>query len=138
MNTYYIGNENFIDSSLYKEFIRQNQGKGNLRIRAFSASGAIPIEGLKIVVYTIFDNHKIIFYEGFTDESGVIERIPLPAPKTNTDNLIIPNKTVYTIDATYIPDDIHLVYDVNMYDKICVVQNINIVPSLKVGGFTWR
>ena len=133
MNTYQITDENYINSKSYKNFIKQNPSHGYLKIRAYSASQAIPIKGLKIVVSSIIDNNNIIFFEGYTDDSGTIEKINLPAPKSNDNNLDAPKKTVYDIKANYIPDNISFLYKVNMYEDICVVQNINIVPDMNLG-----
>ena len=131
MNTYNINDESFINSEIYKNFINTHPSKGNLRIRAYAASGAIPISGLKVVVSTKIDNNNVIFYEGETDDSGLIDRISLPAYKLDLNNLDIPDKTVYDINATYYPDNLKLLYSVNIYENVCVVQNINIVPDKK-------
>ena len=139
MNTYYATDEDFINSNTYQEFIKKNPAKGNLRIRAYAASGAVPIKGVNITISTMAnDNTKIIFFEGITNESGLIEKISLPAPRLNSDNLIAPDKTEYEIDAVYAPDNISAIYKVNIYEDVCVQQNINIVPELKVGGFNGR
>ena len=70
------------------------------------------------------------------DNTGVIEKITLPAPKLEQNNLLSPNKLTYEIKATYLDNDIHKVYKVNIYENIYVVQNISIVPSLnmEMGG----
>ena len=138
MNTYNVNDNNFINSDLYKKFISENPSRGSLRIRAYTASGAIPVKGLKIIVSTEYDNNNIIFFEGTTNESGLIEKISLPAPKLIADNLDVPRKTTYNILATYEPEDLNKVYKVNMYEDICVVQNINVAPkTLDVGDFRW-
>ena len=133
MNTYYVSDPNFLNSTLYREFIENNSSGGTLRIRAYAASQAIPIGGLKIVISTNYKNNIIVFYEGYTNESGVIEKINLPTPELDQNNLDVPNYTTYEIKATYIPDNINSIYKVNMYEDIVVIQNINIVPN---SGFT--
>ena len=140
MNTYNISDEEFTSSESYQNFIKDNPSRGSLRIRAYAASQAIPIKGLKIVVSTIIDNNNVIFFEGYTDESGLIEKISLPAPKLVSDNLDVPNKTTYDIQATYAPDNVISMFKVNMYENICVVQNINIVPdtTLEMGVVNGR
>lgn len=139
MNTYYAIDKDFMESDIFREFIRNNPAKGNLRIRAYAANQAIPISGVNIVISTMAnDNTRIIFFEGATNESGVIEKISLPAPRLNGDNLIAPEKTEYEIEATYNPDNVKAIYKVNIYEDVCVQQNINIVPELKVGGFNGR
>ena len=139
MNTYYAIDKDFMETDTFREFIKNNPAKGNLRIRAYAANQAIPISGVNIVISTMAnDNTRIIFFEGATNESGVIEKISLPAPRLNGDNLIAPEKTEYEIEATYNPDNVKAIYKVNIYEDVCVQQNINIVPELKVGGFNGR
>ena len=69
----------------------------------------------------------MIFYEGVTNISGLIEKISLPTPPKENDDLIAPKNTTYKITTLY--NNREYTYVVNMYDGICVVQNINIVPS---------
>ena len=139
MNTYNINDKNFINSDLYKKFISENPSRGSLRIRAYTASGAIPVKGLKVIISTEYDGNNIIFYEGATNESGLIEKISLPTPKLVVDNNeTIPKKTTYEILAIYESEDLNKVYKVNMYEDVCVVQNINVAPkTLDVGDFRW-
>ena len=136
MNTYNVNDENFVNSQVYQDFLRANPSEGYLKIRAFAASQAIPISGLNIVVSKVIDNNNVIFFEGVTNESGVIEKITLPAPKLSESNLVAPNGIVYDITATYTNNNISGVYKVNIYEGIYVVQTISIVPdtTLGVGG----
>lgn len=135
MNTYNINDDNFVNSSTYQDFLRDNPARGYLSIRAYAASQAIPISGLRIVVSTVIDNNKVIFFEGSTNISGVIEGISLPAPLLKSD-LTIPNKVVYQVEATYPENNLNKVYNVNMYENISVIQNIGVVPNmnLETGG----
>jgi hypothetical protein len=130
METYYLKDDAFKNTDIYKRFADINSEHGMLKIRAYAASEAIPIKGLKVSVSTIFEDTNIICFEGYTDESGLIERIFLPAPALLIDNLESPNKTEYEITATYLPDNDVLRYSVNMYDGVCVIQNINIIPMM--------
>lgn len=133
MDTFNINDDNFKKSSIYKKFIEENPAIGFLKIRAYAASQAIPIRGLKVVISKIIDNENIVFFEGFTNESGVIERIALPVPRISSSNMDTPMAITYDLTTTYIPDNINRVYKVNMYDDIYVVQNINIVPNMNFG-----
>ena len=129
MNTYNINDQNFINSETYQNFLRNNPSRGYLNIRAYAASQAVPISGLRIVVSTNIDNNKVVFFEGSTNSSWIIGGIALPAPRLDPNNLDAPNKTSYDIQATYIPDNITQIYKVNMYENVSVIQNINIVPE---------
>ena len=134
MNTYNINDENFKYTDIYRSFINDNPVNGYLKIRAYSASGAIPVRGLKITVSTEYEGNTIIFFDGFTDTSGVIEKITLPAPRLNSDNMDIPSRTTYDISATYPPNLVDLKYKVNIYEDVFVIQNINIVPDALSGS----
>lgn len=114
--------DDFKKTTSYESFININRGIGNLKIRAYAASLALPVSSLEVVVSTMFDGMNIIFFRGKTDVSGMIENIILPAPILGN-NLVIPNTIVYDINAGGNK------YSVNMYDGICVVQNINYVPG---------
>lgn len=129
MNSVNINDKSFMTTDIYKKFMKDNPSKGYLKLRAYSASEAIPISGVKVVISKIIDNKKVIFYEGITNSSGLIDKVTLPAPKLNSDNLDVPNKTTYDITATY--KNMNKVYKVNIYDGVCVVQSINIGPSME-------
>ena len=132
MNTYNIDDKNFINTEEYQNFIKDNPEVGYLKIRAYAASGAVPISGLRIVVSKDIGNNKIIFFDGTTNESGIIERISLPAPKLDPNDLDVPNKITYDINATY--NNINNLFKINIYEKIRVVQNISVVPEMMVSG----
>ena len=138
LKAYLFEKENGKKSGPSGDFIKENPSHGNLRVRAYTASGALPVSGLKVIVSTEFENSDIIFYEGVTNESGLIEKISLPAPKLIADNLDIPNKTTYDVLAIYEKENLNKVYKVNMYEDVCVVQNINVAPDTpNVGDIRW-
>ena len=134
MNTYNVNDSEFINSTTYQEFIKNNPSRGFLKIRAYAANGALPISGLKVVVTkNINENTNVIFFEGTTNSSGIIDNIALPAPTSSTDNLVIPRMTTYSILATYPPDNVNQSYIVNIYENLSVLQNVVVVPSMMVG-----
>ena len=127
MNNVNITDSNFISTIVYKKFMIESTGRGILNIRASFANQALPITNLKVVVSKEIENYNVIFYEGVTNISGLIEKISLPTPPKENDDLIAPKNTTYKITTLY--NNREYTYVVNMYDGICVVQNINIVPS---------
>ena len=90
---------------------------------------------MKVIVSTNYNNNIIIFFEGETDSSGVIERISLPTPSLNMDNLDTPNKRTYQIKSSYDKNSFDRTFNIDMYEGVSVIQNINVVPDLMVGGF---
>ena len=137
MKTYYYNDESFMNTDSYNNFIKENPSEGYLKIRAYAANQAVPIANLKIIISKVIDNNNVIFYDGMTNESGLIENIILPAPKQNPDDLDVPNYTKYDITAYYEPDDLEKKYKANIYEGIRVIQNILIVPKTlqNVGGY---
>ena len=127
MNNVNITDSNFISTIVYKKFMIENIGRGILNIRASFANQALPITNLKVVVSKEIENYNVIFYEGVTNISGLIEKMSLPTPPKENDDLIAPKNTTYKITTLY--NNREYTYVVNMYDGIYVVQNINIVPS---------
>ena len=61
MNTFNIYDQNFINSEVYQQFLKDNPSNGYLRIRAFAANQAIPISGMNITISKIIDNNNVIF-----------------------------------------------------------------------------
>ncbi|MBQ9024622.1 MAG: hypothetical protein IJ105_05305 [Bacilli bacterium] len=133
MNTYYFNDEIFKNTNTYQNFINDNPKIGYLKIRASAANSALPIPNVKIIISKIIDNSNVIFYEGYTDSSGMIEKISLPAPTLDLNNMIKPSNTIYDITATY--DEKEEYFNARMYEGVCVIQDIIIVPSMKVGDF---
>lgn len=129
--TYNVNDSNFVNSELYRSFINENPGLGFLKIRAYAASQAVPISGLSVVVSRDIGGNKVIFFEGVTNDSGVIERITLPAPRMSSDNMLAPIITTYNVDTFYEGES--RLYKVNIYDNIYVVQNINVTPNISYG-----
>ena len=126
----YVTDVNFMKTEAYQKFMDQNPGRGNLKIRAYAASEALPVSGLKVVVSTDYLGYHMIFFEGVTDASGIIQTLSLPTPSLDLNNLEVPSTISYQIQAIS-SENLQQDFVVNMYDGICVVQNINFIP----GGF---
>ena len=129
VNTYYFNDDSFKKTDIYKDFISEYPASGNLRIRAYAASGAVPLSDIDVTIYKEYNNVKIIFYEGKTDESGLIENIILPAPELSSNMMDIPSSITYEISVISKKDDISKVYQTSIYENIYVVQNINVIPK---------
>ena len=129
--TYNFGDFALTNLDKYNKFMSENPFVGYLKIRAFTSGGAVPIEGLKIVVSKDIDGDKVVFFEGVTNSSGIIEKIELPAPILDSD-LSVPNRTKYDVSAVY--GDFKYFYVVNIFKNVIVILNINVAPSSSMGG----
>ena len=135
MNTYNVNDINFVNSNLYQNYLKDNPSKGYLKIRAYAANEAIPIKGLRVIVSKIIDDNNVIFFDGVTNDSGVIEKITLPTPKSFENDLVVPTSTIYDINTIYEPDKLRGKYQVSMFENVYVVQTIGIVPKMnRIGG----
>ena len=123
--------EEFKKTDKYDEYIKENPGIGMLKIRAYAAREAVPVSGVKIEVSNEIDGMEVIFYSGVTDESGMTDKINLPVPKLDTNNMNLPNKMVYQFKASYPLNNFRMISSINMYDGICVVQNIVVTMNME-------
>ncbi len=132
MNNVSLNDKEFLNSNAYMKFINDNPGIGYLKIRAYSANQAIPIQGLRVIVNKKINGYNVKFFEGYTNESGVIENISLPTSRIDSNDLIAPQSTSYEINAS-LNNQSNLNFIVNVYDKLYVIQNISIAPKMNIG-----
>ena len=64
----------------YAQFLAANPAVGTLKIQAARARRALPTAGVEITVVRQCRDERVLFFQGLTDEDGLIEAIPLPAP----------------------------------------------------------
>ncbi len=123
---YYFNSNQFKESSNYKNFMNMNLGSGILKVEAYTASLAYPLSGVLITIYKNFGSDKVIFYEGQTNESGVIESIVLPTKKMNDEinDVSDISFTTYDLDASYPKYNIEKKYDVSIFDNVKVIQPV--------------
>lgn len=113
----------------YQSFIANNPSKAFVKVRASSINEALPIKDLEVYISKKIGTNTIVFFEGKTDESGMINGITLPAPakvKTNED---IPEFTKYDLNATYLKSNFKKTYPISVCCGITIVQHINIIPN---------
>ena len=117
----------------YDEFQSENSSFGYLKIRTTSLFSAVPISNVFVTVYKIIENKKVVFFQGETDDSGVIESISLPAPKSmQFGSLEMPDYSIYQIDASKENFERVLGYSVGIYSDIKVLQEIFMNPIVNI------
>ena len=94
--------ENAAEKSLgYEDFIRENPSTGYLKIQAYRGDHVYPVPNVEIIISRSFDDGERVFFAGETDENGIIDPIPLPAPPRG--NSLSPEKpdkySEYTLRA---------------------------------------
>ena len=131
-----ISYEEFINTSEYQNFIKDNPSTGTLKVFAYTAYKAMPLEKVNVVITKTIGNNIITFYSGFTDSSGIIDNIVLPAPlfekEANYSNL--PKETTYNLKA-YLNgyEDINN-YIIPIYGGTKMIQYIKMIGNISIGG----
>ncbi len=107
----------------FEDFMRENSGKGSVRLQAFRGEQAFPVQGVSARISRRIGDVDYIFFEGDTDYSGIIDGIELPAPPIeNSTEYGRPNKTaVYLLVAKKNGFDT-IERQIELYDGIKTIQ----------------
>ncbi len=125
-----ISLEDFKNSNLYSDFIRENPSTGTLKVQVFTAYNAIPISDCEIVIFKTIGNKKVLFYSGMTDSSGIIDNIVLPAPKAVENLMDIPSYTIYDMSAIHVGYQTIKQYKIGMLGGIKAIQYVKMTPEV--------
>lgn len=119
-------NEVFFTRDKFPEFSLENSGSGILKVQAVATNQAFPLQGVEIEVSKNINGEKVIFFQGVTDSSGIIDQIFLPAkvPKKVVEQASDVIFTTYTVTAKYPYSNLKRVYEVGIFDNIKVIQPI--------------
>lgn len=119
-------NNSLYDSKVYSDFASQNTGSGLLKIQVFAANQAFPLKDVDIIIYKNIDGKKVIFFEGVTDSSGIIDNISLPTKEMKSDVESASDivSTSYNITAKNINTDDVKDYVIYIYDDVKIIQPI--------------
>ncbi len=128
--------EEFKKTPEYQKFIAENPGIGTLKVLAFTAYQAVPIPNVEIVVTKDFGNHKVVFFEGYTDENGMIQNIQLPAPTRKYDPVTQEPAGHILYDLAAISEGYETIkkYNIDMYDGISTIQYVKMIPQVEFKG----
>ena len=105
---------------------------GTLRIRAYTAGGALPVSGAIVRIRGAEENNRNISYSVVTDRDGLTPKVTLPAP--NVDYSLSPDPAespfaVYDVEITasgYYPKRI---IGLTVFSGIDSVQLVNLIPG---------
>lgn len=116
----------------YEQFIKYNSEIGTLKIQAFTAQQALPVENVHVIVKKEFVDQTKIFFDGFTNLNGIIDNLQLPAPKksfSEDENYRGLTYSTYDIEATH-PEYQKVNLDqVTIFNGIKSIQPINLTPK---------
>lgn len=131
----FISYEDFKKMDEYQEFIAENPAIGYLKIEAFTAYRAVPIENAEILITKDFDNYKVVFFRGYTDSSGNIENIELPAPNApSSGSFEVPAYTLYHLTAIHEGYESIKQYNIGMFGNVRIIQYVKMIPEVNLEG----
>ena len=106
--------------------------KGTLRVRTYTASGALPVKGATVRVTGAMESNRAVAFSSITDVDGQSEIFTLPAP--NIDLSQAPNPT----DLPYSLYDLEIsargyytkrIRGLTVFPGINSVQLVNMIPG---------
>lgn len=125
----YISYDDFKNTPLYDDFIKKNPSVGTLKVYAYTADEAFPSKNTNIVVQKKIGDYTVLFYSGYTNESGVIDDIVLPAPNDIDKNVLeVPTYETYELNAFregYLDLKIN---NIGMFGGVSVIQYLRMIP----------
>ena len=128
--------EEFKKTEDYQKFIEENPSTGKLKVEVFTAYKAVPIPDTEILITKDIGDHKVVFFRGKTDSSGIISNIELPSP-TEDKNYQPGDIAQYTMyDVTAIHEGYEKIkkYDVAIFGDTGVIQYIKMIPDINMKG----
>ena len=68
--------------SQLQPFLQMHPGRGTLRVQVSVGDGAFPVAQAAVEVFALLDGERIPLYRRYTDRSGIVEGLILPASPT--------------------------------------------------------
>ncbi len=121
------------DYQNYREFEENNKGRGSLKIQVYAGSEAFPIANANVIVSKTFPEGKTEIYNLYTDISGIVDNMALPAPNKNLSEQ--PNDSMPY--ATYDVVVTHPYYVNTTFENLPIfdtVKSIQMVPMIPRSG----
>lgn len=128
-------NEVIFDKEKYQSFIDENNGTGTLKVQAFVANQAFPLQGIDVKVFKNIGDDKVVFFEGETDSSGIIDDISLPAvvSKENVEQASDIIYTTYNIEAINPETKEKKEYEIAVFSDLKIIQSIRFSNNYLMG-----
>lgn len=105
---------------------------GTLRVRAYTASGALPVAGATVRVLGAMESNRLIAYTSITDIDGQTELFTLPAPSVSYS--LSPNAaelpySLYDLEISAPGYYTKRIRGLTVFPGINSVQLINMIPG---------
>ena len=108
------------------------QSSGTLRIRTYTAGGALPVSGAVVRIRGAQEDNKLVNYSVVTDRDGLTPKITLPAPAVNYSLAPAPAEQPYSVYDVEITSPGYLskrIYGLTVFSGIDSLQLVNMIPG---------
>ncbi len=124
----YMSLEQFEKTDAYKSFIEENPSTGVLKVQVFTADQVIPIANAEIYITKTIGDNDVLFFNGKTDMSGIVDNIILPAPNgdANFEEFEIPKYTTYNLIVSSEEYKTIKQYEISMFGDVKVLQYVKV------------
>lgn len=105
---------------------------GTLRIRAYTAGGALPVAGATVRIMGADENNRLINYSLTTDVDGLTKAVTLPAPLVEyslSPNAAEQPYAVYDVEITAPGFLSKKISGLNVFAGVDSIQLINMIPG---------
>lgn len=116
-----------------REYTDLNTRRGSLRFRTYTARGALPVAGARVVVYKNIGGKKHIFYSLTTDSSGLTQVMSLPTPPkelSETPDSTVQPYALYDAEVTAAGYNDVLIRDLPVFEGVLSLQRVAMVPEV--------
>ena len=106
--------------------------EGKIRIRAYTAGGALPIEGATVRIVGAEENNRFVSYSVLTDRDGLTPSVTLPAPDGSYSLSPSPAEkpyALYDIEITAPGYYSKKINGLSVFSGIESVQLLNMIPD---------
>ncbi len=105
---------------------------GTLRIRAYTAGGALPVSGATVRITGGDEKNRLISYSLTTDRDGLTEAVTLPAP--NIEYSLTPGASeqpysIYNVEITAPGFQSKRIIGLTVFSGVDSVQLISMIPG---------
>lgn len=108
------------------------ESSGTLRIRAYTAGGALPVKGATVRITGAGEDNSLVTYSLVTDRDGQTEVVALPAPSVDYSLSPDPAELPYSVYDIVITAPGYLTKRINgltVFSGVNSVQLINMIPG---------
>lgn len=74
--------QNEFSLSQLQPFLRTHPGRGTLRVQVSVGDGAFPVAQAAVEVFALLNGERLPLYRRYTDRSGIVDGLVLPASPT--------------------------------------------------------